>query len=300
MYVPFSIVAVLTFHSTHIELVWLQCGLACSFSNFLLPGVLSCSPKVTKPWTGLLSITSTVEGAPANFGKGFAQKSGYFLCSTSAINTEVRRMPGLRREKKRLCVKLIPLTAAETAVFDILLSSKNKVIPNYMRIGEMSGFALWCKKEHILKPKPLPKPRKVSLEMKRLSLEPDGQDYDDGDNIYVTHLAGFPNIGFSSHFSSLTKNSWVHLASALINLYPRFILHYYFVFVIYNIFIKFSTKVTKNKNKTQTVTNAITSINKENYTTTTTIFITVQRPNKTLQINTEFIQPTSRLIKHFV
>ncbi|XP_034957575.1 multivesicular body subunit 12A [Zootoca vivipara] len=151
---------------------------------------------------GWTPITSTVEGAPANFGKGFAQKSGYFLCSTSAINSENPTGDVLYdviilsektplpygytyakefldpktslSKKKRLCVKLIPLTAAETAVFDILLSSKNKVIPNYMRIGEMSGFALWCKKEHILKPKPLPKPRKVNLEMKRLSLEPDG------------------------------------------------------------------------------------------------------------------------------
>ncbi|XP_061470465.1 multivesicular body subunit 12A [Rhineura floridana] len=153
---------------------------------------------------GWTPITTTVEGAPANFGKGFAQKSGYYLCFTSAINSENPTGDVLHdaiilseksplpsgysyvkefldpktsiSKKKRLCVQLIPLGAAETAVSDILLSSKSKVVPNYMRIGEMSGFALWYRKEHILKPKPLPKPRNVSLEMKRLSLEPQSVD----------------------------------------------------------------------------------------------------------------------------
>ncbi|XP_032075889.1 multivesicular body subunit 12A-like [Thamnophis elegans] len=74
-------------------------------------------------------------------------------------------------KKKRLCIKLIPMGVAETAVCDVMLSSKSKVIPNYIRIGEISGFALWYKKEHINKPKPLPKPRSISLEMNQLSLE---------------------------------------------------------------------------------------------------------------------------------
>lgn len=38
-------------------------------------------------------------------------------------------------KKKRLCVKLIPMGVAETAVCDITLSSKSKVIPNYIRVG---------------------------------------------------------------------------------------------------------------------------------------------------------------------
>ncbi|XP_020634911.2 multivesicular body subunit 12A isoform X1 [Pogona vitticeps] len=147
---------------------------------------------------GWTPLTSTVEGAPANFGKGFAQKSGYYLCYTSAISanptgdvlydviilseksplpsgyTYVKEFSDTKAsisKKKRLCVKLIPLSTAETAVFDILISNKSKVVPNYMRIGDMSGFALWCKKEHVVKPKPLPKPRNISLEMKQLSLE---------------------------------------------------------------------------------------------------------------------------------
>ncbi|XP_015744892.1 multivesicular body subunit 12A [Python bivittatus] len=151
------------------------------------------------PVASWIPITTTVEGAPANFGKGFAQKYGYYLCFTSSITTsnpagdvlydvmilsEKSLLPSgysyakefldpktSISKKKRLCVKLIPMGAAETAVCDIILSSKSKVVPNYMRIGEMSGFALWCKKEHIHKPKPLPKPRSFSLDMNQLSLE---------------------------------------------------------------------------------------------------------------------------------
>ncbi|XP_062975355.1 multivesicular body subunit 12A isoform X2 [Elgaria multicarinata webbii] len=150
-------------------------------------------------------ILSTVEGSSANFGKGFAQKSAYYLCYTSAINsvnptgdvlydvaivTEKSLLPSgytyvkeflepkiSISKKKRLCVKLVPFGTADTAVFDILLSSKSKVVPNYMRIGEMSGFALWCRKEHVLKPRPLPKPRNLSLEMKQLLLESEKVDH---------------------------------------------------------------------------------------------------------------------------
>ncbi|XP_075758592.1 multivesicular body subunit 12A isoform X1 [Pelodiscus sinensis] len=74
-------------------------------------------------------------------------------------------------KKKRICMKLVPLSAAELVVFDIMLTNKSKVVPSYMKIGEISSFAVWCKKGQLLKPKPLPKPRGISLEMKGLSLE---------------------------------------------------------------------------------------------------------------------------------
>ncbi|XP_013910367.1 PREDICTED: multivesicular body subunit 12A [Thamnophis sirtalis] len=151
------------------------------------------------PVAGWIPITTTVEGAPANFGKGFAQKYGYYLCFTVSVDAlnptgdvlcdvvilseksplpfgymYIKEFLDLKTsvsKKKRLCIKLIPMGVAETAVCDVMLSSKSKVIPNYIRIGEISGFALWCKKEHINKPKPLPKPRSISLEMNQLSLE---------------------------------------------------------------------------------------------------------------------------------
>ncbi|XP_074836442.1 multivesicular body subunit 12A isoform X3 [Carettochelys insculpta] len=74
-------------------------------------------------------------------------------------------------KKKRVCMKLVPLDSAELVVFDIMLSGKSKVVPCYMKIGEISSFAVWCKKGQLVKPKPLPKPRGISLEMKGLSLE---------------------------------------------------------------------------------------------------------------------------------
>lgn len=37
--------------------------------------------------------------------------------------------------KKRVYVRLQPLSTADTAVFDIKLSSKSKAIPHYMKIG---------------------------------------------------------------------------------------------------------------------------------------------------------------------
>uniref|UniRef100_A0A8C0QR34 Multivesicular body subunit 12A n=1 Tax=Chelonoidis abingdonii TaxID=106734 RepID=A0A8C0QR34_CHEAB len=141
-------------------------------------------------------ITSTLEGATANFGKGFGQKSGYVLCITSTtspgdvvadvqILSEKTPLPTgyvyikeflepktSISKKKRICVKLVPLGVAELVVFDIMLSGKSKVVPCYMKIG----FAVWCKKGHLLKPKPLPKLRNISPAMKGLSLEPTDQD----------------------------------------------------------------------------------------------------------------------------
>ncbi|XP_043859060.1 multivesicular body subunit 12A [Dromiciops gliroides] len=156
------------------------------------------------PPRGYSPITSTVEGTPANFGKGFAQKSGYFLCLSTGetgtgssgssetlpenvvtdiqiLNEKTPLPMGFTyvsefldakasvSKKKRVCMKLVPLGVADTAVVDVQLSGKSRVVPGYMRIGEIGGFALWCKKGKISKP--LPKPRSISLEMRGLSLD---------------------------------------------------------------------------------------------------------------------------------
>ncbi|XP_027713415.1 multivesicular body subunit 12A isoform X2 [Vombatus ursinus] len=158
------------------------------------------------PPRGYSAITSTVEGTPANFGKGFAQKSGYFLCLSPGetgpgsadssetpqenvvtdiqiLNEKTPLPMGFTyisefldtkasvSKKKRVCMKLVPLGVADTAVFDVRLSGKSKVVPGYMRVGEIGGFAVWCKKGKVSKPKPLPKPRNISLGMSGLSLD---------------------------------------------------------------------------------------------------------------------------------
>ncbi|CAH6779769.1 Mvb12a [Phodopus roborovskii] len=38
------------------------------------------SSALTPPPAGFSAITCTVEGTTASFGRGFAQKAGYFLC----------------------------------------------------------------------------------------------------------------------------------------------------------------------------------------------------------------------------
>ncbi|XP_078537258.1 multivesicular body subunit 12A [Lissotriton helveticus] len=141
-------------------------------------------------------ISSTVENTLANFGKGFGQKSGYFLSASSAPSENVvtdiqilsERSPlpagytfiGETLEpktsiskKKRICVKLLPQGASDMAVFDIkLTSSKSKqAVPQFMRVGDINGFVIWCKKDKVAAPKPLPKPRSFSLDVRGLSLE---------------------------------------------------------------------------------------------------------------------------------
>ncbi|NWS63455.1 MB12A protein, partial [Chunga burmeisteri] len=149
---------------------------------------------------GWTVITVTVEGAPANLGKGFGHKGGGYLCVSGGgaqaapgpVVTDVQvlsdrspqpagytRAPefpeprtGVSR-KKRVYVKLLQLDTAETAVFDIKLSSKSKALPHYMKIGEIGSFAIWCKKGPVLKssPQPIPKPRTIAAGLKQLSLQ---------------------------------------------------------------------------------------------------------------------------------
>ncbi|XP_030053427.1 multivesicular body subunit 12A [Microcaecilia unicolor] len=147
-------------------------------------------------------IQVTVEGTSANFVKGFGQKSGYYLCFTSSVTTEsstgnvVTDIQILNErsllpagfsyigeflepktsvfKKKRICVKLTSITAADTAVFDIKLTGKSKqILQSYERIGEIGGFCIWCKKGKISEPKP--KPRNLSMEMRGLSLDSTNQ-----------------------------------------------------------------------------------------------------------------------------
>ncbi|XP_074932110.1 multivesicular body subunit 12A [Phalacrocorax aristotelis] len=145
---------------------------------------------------GWTPITVTVEGAAANLGKGFGLKGGGYLCVSTggaqaapgAVVTDVQvlsdRSPqptGYTRapefpesriafsRKKRVYVKLLPLDTAETAVFDIKLSSKSKALPHYMKIGEMGNFAIWCKKGPVSKRSPKAQP--ISTGLQQLSLQ---------------------------------------------------------------------------------------------------------------------------------
>ncbi|XP_002912765.1 multivesicular body subunit 12A [Ailuropoda melanoleuca] len=203
------------------------------------------------PPRGFSAISCTVEGAPASFGKSFAQKSGYFLCLSSLGSLENPQEnvvadiqvlvdksplpPGFSpvsdpldskasvSKKKRMCVKLVPLGAADMAVFDVRLSGKTKTVPGYLRVGDMGGFAIWCKKAKA--PRPVPKPRALSQDMRGLSLDPPAQP----------SKGGFPERTLSrlgSRASTLRRSDSIYEASNLygisamdgvpFTLHPRF------------------------------------------------------------------------------
>ncbi|KAK1342525.1 hypothetical protein QTO34_015290 [Cnephaeus nilssonii] len=199
---------------------------------------LAWSSASAPPPRGFSAISCTVEGAPASFGKSFAQKSGYFLCLSTLGGLEVRGAhlqeprgpptppvhsrgptpgapspllgdslcsphstpqnpqenvvadiqvlvdksplpPGFSPVCDPLDSKETPVYevgapgSCDTAVFDIRLSGKTKTVPGYLRIGDMGGFAIWCKKAKA--PRPVPKPRALSRDMQGLSLDQPSQ-----------------------------------------------------------------------------------------------------------------------------
>ncbi|XP_032171100.1 multivesicular body subunit 12A isoform X3 [Mustela erminea] len=195
---------------------------------------LAWSTASAPPPRGFSAISCTVEGTPASFGKSFAQKSGYFLCLSSLGSLENPQEnvvadiqvlvdksplpPGFSpvcdpldskasvSKKKRMCVKLVPLGAADMAVFDVRLSGKTKTVPGYLRVGDMGGFAIWCRKAKA--PRPVPKPRALSQDMRGLSLDPPAQP----------SKGGFPERTLSrlgSRASTLRRSDSIYEASNL-------------------------------------------------------------------------------------
>ncbi|NWH58775.1 MB12A protein, partial [Geococcyx californianus] len=167
-----------------------------------LTGVAWASGLSAAP-AGWTVITTTVEGAAANLGKGFGHKGSGYLCvrtggaQVAPIVTDVQvlsdRSPhptGYTRapefpeprtavsRKKWIYVKLQPQESAETAVFDIQLSPKSRALPHYMKIGEMGGFAIWCKKGAVRRcgPQPVAVPRTLSAGLRQLSLRNPDQE----------------------------------------------------------------------------------------------------------------------------
>ncbi|NP_001079473.1 multivesicular body subunit 12A [Xenopus laevis] len=142
-------------------------------------------------------IVATVEGASANFVKGFNQKSAVYLGYSTVpegleqVITDIQMLnektvlpvgyafigehldPKISvPKKKRLCVKQMPMHTAETAVCEIKLSMKSKQFgAPYERIGEISGLVFWCRKGSVSAPKPTPKPRNITSGIKGLSLD---------------------------------------------------------------------------------------------------------------------------------
>lgn len=142
----------------------------------------------------LISITE--DGATANFTRSFGMKSGYYLCynkdlSGGMVVTDIQLLTDKDSiphgycyisehlepkasvsKKKRVCVRVAPVGSVDTAVLDIKLTAKSKMmLQHYTYVGDVHGFVLWCRKGHFSNPMPMAKPRSVSLDLRKLSLE---------------------------------------------------------------------------------------------------------------------------------
>ncbi|XP_016431589.1 multivesicular body subunit 12A-like [Sinocyclocheilus rhinocerous] len=164
----------------------------------------SCRPITVVAWASNSSacpghftlIGQTEDGASANFIRGFAIKSGYFLCYSKDLSggmvvadvqviTDKEPIPhgycyvpeflehkASVGKKKRICVRIVPMASVTTAVLDLKLTAKNKtMVQQYTCLGDINGFVVWCLKGQFSTPAPQAKPRRVSLDMRSLSLE---------------------------------------------------------------------------------------------------------------------------------
>ncbi|CAM4459679.1 hypothetical protein PO909_016483 [Leuciscus waleckii] len=141
-------------------------------------------------------ISQTEDGGSANFIRGFAMKSGYFLCYTKDLSggmvvadallmsdketiphgycyiPEYLEPKASVGKKKRICVRMVPVGSVTMAVLDLKLTAKNKtMVQQYTCLGDMNGFVVWCLKGPFSSPMPQAKPRSVSLDMRSLSLD---------------------------------------------------------------------------------------------------------------------------------
>ncbi|XP_015228092.1 PREDICTED: multivesicular body subunit 12A [Cyprinodon variegatus] len=142
----------------------------------------------------LISITE--DGSAANFTRSFAMKSGYYLCfskdlkrgevlSDIQIISDKDSIPHgysyipeyldpktTVSKKKRVIVRTSPVASVETAVLDIKLTARSKMLlQHYTYVGDIHGYVLWCRKGPFSSPVPKAKPRSVSLELRGLSLD---------------------------------------------------------------------------------------------------------------------------------
>ncbi|XP_029291111.1 multivesicular body subunit 12A [Cottoperca gobio] len=142
----------------------------------------------------LISITE--DGAAANFTRSFAMKSGYYLCYSKDMKggmvvsdiqlisdkdsiphgycfiAEHLEAKASVWKKKRVCVHVLPVGSVDTAVLDIKVTAKSKMmLQHYTYVGDIHGYVLWCRKGHFSSPMPQAKPRSVSLDLRRLSFE---------------------------------------------------------------------------------------------------------------------------------
>ncbi|KAF7654924.1 hypothetical protein LDENG_00063250 [Lucifuga dentata] len=142
----------------------------------------------------LISITEG--GASANFTRSFGMKSGYYLCYSKDLSggmvvsdiqiisdkdsiphgycyiAEHLEPKATVSKKKRVCARIVPVGSVDTAVLDIKLTVKSKMmLQHYTYVGDIQGYMLWCRKGHFSALLPQVKPRSISFDLSKLSLD---------------------------------------------------------------------------------------------------------------------------------
>nr|XP_046263640.1 multivesicular body subunit 12A isoform X2 [Scatophagus argus] len=160
-----------------------------------ITGVVWTSNSSTCPKDFIL-ISITEDGAAANFTRSFGMKSGYYLCYSKELAggmvvSDIRLISDKESiphgycyiaehlepkatvsKKKRVCVRVVPVGSVDTAVLDIKLTAKSKMmLQHYTYVGDIHGYVLWCRKGYFSSPIPQAKPRSVSLDLRGLSLD---------------------------------------------------------------------------------------------------------------------------------
>ncbi|XP_026054506.1 multivesicular body subunit 12A isoform X2 [Carassius auratus] len=161
-------------------------------------------------------ISQTEDGASANFIRGFAIKSGYFLCYSKDLSagmvvadvqviTDKETIPhgycyipefleqkASVGKKKRICVRLVPMGSVTTAVLDLKLTVKNKtMVQQYTCLGNPSDVS-----------------SKVSFRRSKLDTNNLMEDVNDSGNhsnhSSIHSITGMDGVPFSLHpkFSS--------------------------------------------------------------------------------------------------
>ncbi|XP_056136904.1 multivesicular body subunit 12A [Lampris incognitus] len=145
---------------------------------------------------GFTLINITEDGAAANFTRSFGMKSGYYLCYSKELSggmvvsdiqiiSDKETLPhgycniaehlepkASVWKKKRVCVRIAPVGSVDTAVLDIKLTAKSKMmLQHYTCVGDIHGYVMWSRKGLFTGPMPQAKPRSVSLDLCKLSLE---------------------------------------------------------------------------------------------------------------------------------
>ncbi|XP_057700765.1 multivesicular body subunit 12A [Corythoichthys intestinalis] len=160
-------------------------------------------PLTAIAWTSNLStcpkdftlINITEDGANANFTR-FSMRPSYYLCYSKATSggmvvSDIRLIAEKDSiphgycfiaehlepkttvsKKKRVCVRVVPVGSVDTAILDIKLTARSKMmLQHYTYVGEINNYVLWCRKGHFTSTTPQTKPRNVSLTSRRYSLE---------------------------------------------------------------------------------------------------------------------------------